>query len=200
MTGDHGAPPSPKSLPKNKVPSENIPEDVAPKIIEEALTKEFGKPKGGAWIKEMAEFQVYFNHEALDNAQISVSRAVAVCRKRLLQERFLDQVWSLDEILLERKIPAGEYGVVADRTLSFRSGDMILVLKPFYYSDSYPLTHMTMYSYDRYVPLVFWGKTFKPGLYRQIAHIVDIAPTLSSTLGVIPPSQSEGRILNEILR
>ena len=200
LTGDHGAPPSPKSLPQAKIPSENIPEEETPKLIEETMTKEFGKPKGGKWIKAMIEFQVYFNHEALDDAKVSVSKAVAVCRKRLLQERYLDQVWSLDEILQERKIPAGEYGVVADRTLSFRSGDMILVLKPFFYSDSYPLTHMTMYSYDRFVPLVFWGKTFKPGIYRQVAHIVDIAPTLSSTLGVMPPSQSEGRILNEILR
>ena len=123
-----------------------------------------------------------------------------MCRKRLLKERFFDEVWSRDEIMLERKIPAGEYGLVADRTLSFRSGDMIMVLKPYFFSDSYPLTHMTLYSYDRFVPLIFWGKTFKQGTYRQIAHIVDIAPTLASTLGVIPPSQSEGRIMNEILR
>ena len=200
LTGDHGMPPSLKSIPTDRLPSENIPEELTPKIIEETMTQEFGKPKGGKWIQAMSEMQVYFNHQALDDAKVTVSKAVAVCRKRLLKERYLDQVWSLDEILTERKLPAGEYGVVADRTLSFRSGDMILVLKPFFISDSYPLAHMTMYSYDRYVPLVFWGKTFKPGIYRQIAHIVDIAPTLSSTLGVIPPAQSEGRIMNEILR
>jgi predicted AlkP superfamily pyrophosphatase or phosphodiesterase len=200
VTGDHGMPPTLKSIPTERLPSENIDEELAPKIIEETMTKEFGKPKGGAWIKSMSELQIYFNHDALDAANVSVSKAVAVCRKRLLKERFLDQVWGLDEILYERKIPAGEYGLAADRTLSFRSGDMILVLKPYFFSDSYPLTHMTMYSYDRFVPLIFWGKTFKPGIYRQIAHIVDIAPTLSSTLSVIPPSQSEGRIMNEILR
>jgi len=200
LTGDHGIPPMPKHIPTERLPAENIPSEVTPAIIEETLTKEFGKPKGGKWIEAMTEFQVYFNHEALDSAKITTTQAVNVCRPRLMKERYLDQVWSADEILRDRKVPAGEYGLVADRTLSYRSGDMILVFKPYHYSDDYPLTHMTMYSYDRYVPLIFWGKTFKPGMYRQIAHIVDIAPTLSSVLRVLPPAQSEGRILNEILR
>jgi hypothetical protein len=59
---------------------------------------------------------------------------------------------------------------------------------------------MTFYSYDRYVPLIFYGKTFKSGTYRQIVNVVDIAPTLSRVFDVLPPSQSEGRVLTEILR
>ena len=121
-------------------------------------------------------------------------------RPELLKQRYVDQVWGRDEILFERKVPAGEYGVVAERTLSTRSGDLLIALKPFFQSDAYPLTHMTMYSYDRYVPLVIYGRTFKPGVYRQIVNVVDLAPTLTQVLGVIPPAQSEGRVLTEILR
>jgi len=93
LTGDHGAPPSPKSLPQAKIPSENISEEVTIKLIEDTLTKEFGKPKGGKWVRDFVEFQVYFNREALVDAKVSVNQAVAACRKRLLQERYLDQVW-----------------------------------------------------------------------------------------------------------
>ena len=200
LTGDHGIPPHPKHLPTEKIPAGNILEDAMVKVVEDSLTQAYGKPSGGHWVRGVAEFQVYFNEEALADAKISISQAVATSRKNLLKEHYVDDVWARDEIMRERKVPAGEYGLTLDRSLSFRSGDMIILFKPFFFSDTYPLTHMTMYSYDRYVPLVFWGKSFKPGTYRQIAHIVDIAPTLSSVLGVLPPAQSEGKVLNEILR
>lgn len=200
LTGDHGIPPHPKHLPTEKIPAENIIEESMIKVVEDSLTRSYGKPKGGHWVRGVAEFQVYFNEEAIADAKISIAQAVSTARKSLIQERYVDEVWSRDEIMRERKVPPGEYGLTLDRSLSFRSGDMIILFKPFFYSDTYPLTHMTMYSYDRYVPLMFFGKTFKPGTYRQIAHVVDIAPTLSSVLGVLPPAQSEGRVLNEILR
>jgi predicted AlkP superfamily pyrophosphatase or phosphodiesterase len=201
LTGDHGVPPLPKALPLDRVAAENIDEALVPKIVEETMTAEFGKPKGGKWVQAMFEFELYLNLEALKSAKVSITRAVEVLRPRLMKERFIDQVWNRDEIMLDRKVPAGEYGRIADRTLSRQSGDIILTLKPFYYSDSYyPVTHMTHYSYDRYVPLIMWGKTFKPGTYRQIVNVVDIAPTLSSILEVIPPTQSEGRVITEILR
>jgi predicted AlkP superfamily pyrophosphatase or phosphodiesterase len=198
LTGDHGIPPA--SLPEEHVMGEKIPEGELPELVERVLTESFGKPKGGHWVDAIPEFQIYLNGGAMKSAGITASDAVKPLREALLKQRYVDQVWARDDILFERKVPAGEYGVVADRTLSTRSGDIIIVLKPFFYSDAYPLTHMTMYSYDRYVPLVFYGKSFKSGVYRQIVNIVDIAPTLTQVLGVIPPAQSEGRVLTEILR
>ncbi|NDG83583.1 MAG: hypothetical protein EBX52_00925 [Proteobacteria bacterium] len=198
LTGDHGIPPVP--LPKERVPSENLPVDEIRTAVEKAMTQAYGKPAGGKWVESEIEAQVYFNAEAMRSAGITPSQAVKPVREALLRERYADQVWARDEILYDRKIPAGEYGVVADRTLTRRSGDLVVVLKPYYFSDSYPVSHMTFYSYDRYVPLVFYGKTFKRGVHRQIVNVVDIAPTLSRVLDVIPPSQSEGRVLTEALR
>jgi predicted AlkP superfamily pyrophosphatase or phosphodiesterase len=198
LTGDHGVPPS--ALPSERIPSENIPEERMPRLVEEEMVRAFGKPKGGKWIEAAVEFQIYLNPESMRAAQIKPQDALKALRDRLLREPYIDQVWARDEILYERKVPAGEYGWVADHTLSRNSGDLIVVLKPFFYSDSYRITHMTQYSYDRFVPLVFFGKSFRPGVYRQIVHMVDIAPTLSSILGVLPPAQSEGRVLTEILR
>ncbi len=198
LTGDHGIPPG--NLPKDRVASENVPVDELPRLIEKAMSDAFGKPKGGKWVDSTVEFQVYLNGEAMKSAGITPAQALKPVREALLKERFVDQVWARDDILYERKVPAGEYGIVADRTLTRRSGDLVVVLKPFHYSDTYPITHMTFYSYDRYVPLVFYGKTFKPGTYRQTVNVTDIAPTLSRVLEVLPPSQSEGRVLTEILR
>jgi predicted AlkP superfamily pyrophosphatase or phosphodiesterase len=198
LTGDHGIPPS--ALPQDRIPSENIPLDRLPRIVEEEMEKKFGKPRSGKWVDSVVEFQIYFNPDALRDASLKPQEAVRAVRERLLREPYVDQVWARDEILYDRKVPAGEYGKVADRTLSRNSGDGIVVLKPFFYSDSYRITHMTHYSYDRYVPLVFYGKGFRPGTYRQIVNMVDIAPTVSSLMGVLPPVQSEGRVLTEVLR
>lgn len=200
LTGDHGIPPSPGSVPNERIPNENVQESEMVDLIESVLTREFGRPKGGKWIEFMSEFQVYLNLEALKPEKLSPARVAEVLRPHLLKQRYIFDVLTRDAVLVDRKVPPADFGKIVDRTLNRRSGDIILVLNPFYYSDSYPVTHMTHYSYDRYVPLVLWGKTFKPGVYRQIVNVVDLAPTLASVLQVIPPSQSEGRVLTEILR
>lgn len=198
LTGDHGMPPT--QLPSDRVDSENIKLNRLTQAIEDSLTQEYGKLKNGKWIMGVAEFQVYLNHDALKDKKVTVQQAFQIVRERLLKEPYLDDVWSRDDILNQRKSPPGELGQIADRTVSVRSGDIIPILKPFFYSDDYPFSHMTHYSYDRYVPLVFMGKSFKAGTYRQIVRVIDLAPTLSSVLHVLPPNQSEGRVLTEILR
>jgi predicted AlkP superfamily pyrophosphatase or phosphodiesterase len=200
LTGDHGIPPSPGSLPQNRIPNENVPEKEAVELIETTLTEAYGKPKGGQWIQFMSELQVYLSPVALKDAKVTVAQAAEALRPRLLKQRYLYDLLIRDSILIDRKTPPGDFGKIVDRTLHRQSGDLLMILNPFFYSDSYPVTHMTHYAYDRYVPLVVWGKTFKPGTYRQIVNVVDLAPTLSTVLNVIPPSQSEGRVLTEILR
>jgi predicted AlkP superfamily pyrophosphatase or phosphodiesterase len=61
-------------------------------------------------------------------------------------------------------------------------------------------THFSPWSYDRHVPLGFFGPMFVPGLYRGPAAPVDIAATLASILGVNRPSASIGRVLVEALQ
>jgi hypothetical protein len=198
MTGDHGM--LPTALPEDRVETENVGVDVIPNIVEKSLTDAYGSPKGGKWVQSMQELQVYFNEEALKEKKVTSEQAVKTARASLVKERFVDDVWSKTDIMVHRKVPAGEMGVIADRTVTERSGDLITILKPYFYSDEYKFTHMTHYSYDRYVPLVFYGRTFKPGIYRQVVRVIDLAPTISSILHVLPPNQSEGRILTEILR
>ncbi len=60
--------------------------------------------------------------------------------------------------------------------------------------------HFTPYSYDRHVPLAFWGAPFAPGTYRGRVGPVDIAATFASLLGVNQPSASVGQILTQALK
>jgi arylsulfatase A-like enzyme len=61
------------------------------------------------------------------------------------------------------------------------------------------VTHLTGYAYDRMVPLVIAGAGLKAGVHPEYARVIDLAPTLSYLLGILPPSLSEGRVLTEAL-
>jgi arylsulfatase A-like enzyme len=60
--------------------------------------------------------------------------------------------------------------------------------------------HYTPYSYDRHVPLAFYGAPFEPGTYRGRVQPIDIAATFVSLLGVNQPSASIGQILTQALK
>lgn len=60
--------------------------------------------------------------------------------------------------------------------------------------------HFTPYSYDRHVPLAFYGAPFSPGVYHGRVEPVDIAATFASLLGVNQPSASIGHILTQALK
>ena len=55
--------------------------------------------------------------------------------------------------------------------------------------------HFTPYSYDRHVPLAFFGEPFVPGTYHQPVEPVDIAATFSSLLRVNRPTAAVGHVL-----
>ena len=61
-------------------------------------------------------------------------------------------------------------------------------------------THFTPWSYDRHVPLAFYGAPFSPGIYHGRVEPVDLAATLASLLGINQPSASIGQVLTEGIR
>ena len=60
--------------------------------------------------------------------------------------------------------------------------------------------HYTPYSYDRHVPLAFFGSPFLPGTYHGAVEPVDIAATFASLLRVNRPTAAVGRVVTEALR
>jgi hypothetical protein len=60
--------------------------------------------------------------------------------------------------------------------------------------------HFSPYSYDRHVPLAFYGSPFVPGTYLEHAEPVDIAATFAALLGVNRPSACVGRAVTEAIK
>jgi predicted AlkP superfamily pyrophosphatase or phosphodiesterase len=61
-------------------------------------------------------------------------------------------------------------------------------------------THFSPWSYDRHVPLAFYGAPFIPGEYHERVAPVDLAATFASLAGVNQPSASIGRVLTEAIK
>ena len=61
-------------------------------------------------------------------------------------------------------------------------------------------THFSPWSYDRHVPLAFYGAPFVPGEYHERVAPVDLATTFAAELGINFPSAAVGRVLTQALK
>lgn len=69
-------------------------------------------------------------------------------------------------------------------------------LAPFYYwGGTTHATHGSPNNADTNVPVLFWGKAFRPGRYPGFVRVVDMAPTLAEVLGVQPTQALDGVVL-----
>ena len=99
------------------------------------------------------------------------------------------------------EVPRSEFGTLLAHSYSPNGGWYVMVIPTAYQMESYGgTTHFSPWSYDRHVPLGFFGAPFAPGVYRERAAPVDIAATFASLLGVNQPSASIGHVLTAALR
>ena len=81
-----------------------------------------------------------------------------------------------------------------------RSGDLEIILEPFWMRQAEGTTHGTPYNYDAHIPLILLGRHVVPGQYSDQVALNDLAPTLATLAGIDIPSASVGRVLTEALR
>ncbi len=105
--------------------------------------------------------------------------------------------------------PVDEWSLLDRVKASFdpeRSGDFIVVLKPFVTpipealaASGFVATHGSPWGYDRRVPILFWRKGMTGFEQPNAVETVDIMPTLASLIGLgVPASEIDGRCLDQI--
>lgn len=80
-----------------------------------------------------------------------------------------------------------------------RSGDMLIVPRPYFLNSTSAATHGTGYRYDARVPVVLTGPGIQPGEHAVPSTPADIAPTLAYLVGITMP-RTDGRVLREALQ
>lgn len=98
-------------------------------------------------------------------------------------------------------LPATEEGRLILHSFSPNGGWYVMITPGMYEQAALTGTnHYTPYSYDRHVPLAFFGAPFVPGTYHQAVAPVDIAATFASLLRVNRPTAATGNVLTFALK
>jgi hypothetical protein len=107
------------------------------------------------------------------------------------------------EQLASGELPPSEWGELLAHSYSANGGWYVMVIPAAYQMQTLAnggTTHFSPWSYDRHVPLGFYGAPFTPGIYHGRVQPVDLAATLASLLGVDQPSASVGTVLTQAIR
>jgi Type I phosphodiesterase / nucleotide pyrophosphatase len=105
--------------------------------------------------------------------------------------------------LAEGSLPPTPWGTLIAHSYSPDGGWYVMVIPAAFQMEqmsSAQTTHYSPYSYDRHVPLAFYGAPFAAGTYYNRVQPVDLAATFAALLGINQPSASVGSILTEALK
>jgi hypothetical protein len=197
LTADHGVSPLPEKLAEWKMPGGRMTGGDLFNPMRAALEAKFGK---GEWILDTAGTSPYLNLDLIRAKGFEEAEVRRIAAKAVATEPHVWRVYTRDQLLLGQ-VP---HDPISDRVIrSFnakRSGDLEILLEPYWIRSARGTTHGTPYSYDSHIPLIFMGPRIRPGHYFQNVALNDAAPTLATILGVETPSGSVGRVLYEILR
>jgi arylsulfatase A-like enzyme len=202
VTADHGVAPMVEEMKRSGfVTAVSYQEKTLTDAVKGALDKAFGP---GDWLKALSEFNLYLDLDALRQKGIEPAKAEAIAAEALRRQPGIYAAYTRDQIL-DGRMPDTDIGHRV--VLGFHpkvSGDVVIVLDPYTVPGSGAVvkgtTHGTTYAYDTSVPLLLAGAGIRPGRYTQRVSTLDIAPTLSTLLGVLQPSGCEGHVLSPALR
>jgi arylsulfatase A-like enzyme len=139
---------------------------------------------------------------SLDPSANKPDNAVQPDNKRVPpQPRVFRTFTRLQLASLQPGLPPTEFGRLMAHSYSPNGGWYVMLIPDAYQvpGSGHGATHFSPYSYDRHVPLGFYGSVFTPGTFPGRVQPVDIAATLADLLGVNQPSASIGHILTQAI-
>jgi arylsulfatase A-like enzyme len=197
FTTDHGVAPLPEVVQRQGLGGGRMTNAQLFGPIEAALTTRFGE---GTWILATAGSSPYLNHPLMEAQRRDPAEVRRVAAEAAAQVPHVARVYTRDQ-LLRGDVPDDRIGRRVLRGFHpQRSGDLEIILEPYWIRQATGTTHGTAYNYDTHIPLILMGRRFAPGEYADHAALNDLAPTIANALGVQVPSGSAGRVLTEALR
>jgi len=196
LTADHGVAPVPESLTERSLPGGRMTNKELFGAIEQALTTRFGE---GQWLMATAGSSPYLNYQLIADKQLDPTEVRRVAAAAAMAVPHVARVYTRDQLL------RGEVAsdLIGSRVLrgfnAQRSGDLEIILEPYWMRQATGTTHGSPYNYDAHIPLILMGRGVKAGRYPGRVALNDLAPTLATLIEVDAPAGSSGRVLIEAL-
>ena len=202
LSADHGGAPIPEDLVKTGVDAGWLNLAEVKGRIEKAL-EPLNYPKPA--VADIGGSDVYFTPGTYDKLKADPAATRAVI-EAIESVPGVANVYRAEDLEDRPATDSPMRGAEAASFLKSRSGDLLIVPKPFWPWDfstpgkprGYGTTHGTPYYYDQRVPVLFMGFGIRPGEYYGTITPADIAPTLASLCG-ITLAPRDGRVLGEAL-
>ncbi len=205
FSADHGVAPLPEVLREKRIEAGRVSEQDASKVIEAGLRKTYGsgaaQEKEEPWVEWVELPNVYLSRSLTEKYKVTAEEVARRAGEAALQMPGILTYFTAAQIT---RSPGADLVArrVAHSFFRGRSGDVILVWKPFYQKalkSGRGTSHNSPWSYDTHVPLIFMGPDFHPGVYQTPATPADLAPTIAAVLGINPPAVATGRVLTGAL-
>lgn len=145
----------------------------------------------------------FFGVASLENeeAGLRVDEVSVELAAALSATRYIGQARATHELLSQEH--SGLAALMQNNSHPERSGDIYVAQAPYWFmfeKGAIAAMHGPPWSYDTHVPIIFAGKGIKGKKVDRRVHPVDVAPTLSALLGLVPPAGSEVAVLQEVLQ
>lgn len=203
LSADHGGPDAPGYLESLGIPSGYVdPESWDRDSALSRVKQEFDIQ--GSLIETYDHPYLYFSSDVKSNGDIDQEALEAAVVNEL--SRFKGISLAVSSSALRRgNLPETELmRAVVKNFHPKRSGDVFVVFEPNWFINDFDgltvaSTHGSPWSYDTYVPIVFAGSGLAAKKVDRRVWTVDVAVTLSSLMGIKPPSGAAGVPLAEVL-
>lgn len=203
LSADHGAPEAPaviNALGATQASIFNQEKLISPTLLARLKT-EFNLGENA--IRLYAQPYIYLNHDVIKKKGASLEDVQKAVAEELLKIKGIAYAVTSSDIEKNQVADTHTMQLVKNNYHPLRSGDVYVVYEPRNFINdmdglTIASTHGSPWRYDTYVPIIFAGYNIDDKKVSREVTPYDIAPTLSSLLGITQPSGATGKILTEV--
>lgn len=197
LTADHAVANIPGFAKKHNLPGDTYDDGAVKNDIVACLNANNLNPK---LVSFVGEYNIYFNHPLMDSLHISQSSLVTLISNYLEKKPAVLQVVEARNAA-NAPLPSFARERIINGFNAQRGGDLVLVTKSGVV-DGYPTgtSHGVLYNYDAHIPFLLVGNGIKHTAVKSQTYMTDIAPTISTLLGIQMPSGNIGQPVLEVLK